>query len=100
MTFRIVQIGDHTAEVSWRTDGRRAAELFAIRQASWSVGEFIALAHRYMDAAHSFRIAVDNEDFSRLAPLRESFETIRDQTSRMIETVDKIIAKANQECRK
>jgi hypothetical protein len=59
----------------------RQLELWAIRKTQWSAGEYLELAHRYADAAHRMRIAVENEDFAGLKKASEDFMTIVDQSA-------------------
>lgn len=73
-------------------DPRRQAELWAIRRTQWSAGEYLELAHRYADAAHRMRIAIENEDFAGLEAACAEFVTIADQTCFLNGGLQKAIA--------
>ena len=71
----VVQVGDHDPEPVVRVSPAIKAELQAIRNMSFSVPEYRALADRYLDAVQALQIAVENE---RLAGIRSAFLTLHE----------------------
>ena len=90
----MIQISDHA------TASRRASERRAIRNASWSLEEYRALADRYADAVLAFQIAVAIEDFAALREAALTLHEVCHQTSGLNLGIKHAIANAEQEYRR